>query len=160
MLTVEMSWINWSLFWNSSFIFYDFAIFCIFFRKFAKKFETSQNDVIHREMQRKIFVGISVNKILSDFSWKTCKTHKSTTHYVTKWYVFKITYKNLKVQFSLICWLFKCHRSTEDFFETQASYILYILRLCEFLHFFHKFAKNLKLLKMMQFIQKRKEKFL
>ena len=35
-----------------------------FFRKFAKKFETSQNDVIHREMQRKKFVGISVNKIL------------------------------------------------------------------------------------------------
>ena len=110
--------------------------------KILKKFETSQNDVIHREMQRKKFVGLSVNKILSHFLWKTCRTHKSKTHYVTKWYLYKITYKNLKVQFSLICWLFKCHGSTGVFFETQASYILHILRLCEFLHFFRKFAKK------------------
>ena len=58
--------------------------FLHFFRKFAKKFETSQNDVIHREMQRKNFVGISVNKILIPFLGKTCRTHKSKTRYVTK----------------------------------------------------------------------------
>ena len=46
-----------------------FAFFC----KFAKKFETSQNVVIHWEMQRKYFVGKSFHKILRIFLWKTCK---------------------------------------------------------------------------------------
>ena len=147
-----MSWINWRLCWNTSSLytlyFTTLQIFA-FFSQICKKFETSQNDVIHREMQRKNFVGISVNKILIPFCEKLVEHIKVKRVMLQSDMYTKLLTKISKFNFhwNVDCW--NVMDQLKSFLKLKLLIYFIFYDFANFWIFFANLQKNLKLLKMM-----------